>query len=266
MSGAMPTLVVGMFSREMRGMATRAWPWHPTRENRMTYHYTAQFAAVAPPLEADWESPLWQRAEEARIGNFHPAGSEHRPLARAKLLYDQDSLFLGFRVDDRYVVATRTRYQQSVCKDSCVEFFVQPKPGGGYFNFEINCGGTLLLYYIEDARRTAQGFARFTPVAVEHGGLIQIWHSLPAVVFPEQPGPVAWQIACRIPLGVLAAYAGPLGSLSGQTWRGNFFKCADESSHPHWASWAPIGEELNFHQPARFAPIHFAPCLPEELT
>jgi hypothetical protein len=28
-SGAMPTLVVGMFSRENRGMATRAWPWHP---------------------------------------------------------------------------------------------------------------------------------------------------------------------------------------------------------------------------------------------
>jgi hypothetical protein len=25
----MPTLVVGMFPRENRGMATQAWPWHP---------------------------------------------------------------------------------------------------------------------------------------------------------------------------------------------------------------------------------------------
>jgi hypothetical protein len=224
----------------------------------MSYHYTAQCAAVAPPLEADWDSPLW-RAEEAPIAHFHAAGSGHRPVARAKLLYDHDSLSLRFHVDDRYVVATRTRYQESVCKDSCVEFFIQPRPEGGYFNFEINCGGALLAYYIEDARRTARGFARFTPVAAEHGGRIAIWHSLPAVVFPERPGPTVWQIACRIPLSTLAAYAGPLGALPGQTWRGNFFKCADESSHPHWASWAPIGAELNFHQPACFAPIHFAP-------
>jgi hypothetical protein len=27
--GAMPTLAVGMFSRENRYMATQAWPWHP---------------------------------------------------------------------------------------------------------------------------------------------------------------------------------------------------------------------------------------------
>jgi hypothetical protein len=27
--GAMPTLVVGMFPRENRYMATQAWPWHP---------------------------------------------------------------------------------------------------------------------------------------------------------------------------------------------------------------------------------------------
>ena len=29
--GAMPTLAVGMFSRENRCMATQAWPWHPLR-------------------------------------------------------------------------------------------------------------------------------------------------------------------------------------------------------------------------------------------
>ena len=40
----------------------------------------------------------------------------------------------------------------------------------------------------------------------------------------------------------------------------NFFKCADDSSHPHWASWAPIGEALNFHQPQYFAPLRFAPA------
>jgi hypothetical protein len=57
---------------------------------------------------------------------------------------------------------------------------------------------------------------------------------------------------------VLAPYCGPLALADGQRWRANCFKCADQSSHPHWASWAPIGEVLNFHQPASFGVFEFA--------
>ncbi len=224
----------------------------------MSSGYTVHFTEVIPPLDAAWESLLWQRAEEAPIRHFHPASSAHRPIARARVLYDRRSLYVQFHVDDRHVRCTRTHYQESVCQDSCVEFFVQPDPGGGYFNFEVNCGGTLLLYFIEDPIRTADGFARFTPVTAEYGRRVRIAHSMPAVVFPEAPGPVCWQVGCQIPVDLFEAYLGPLGSLSGQTWRANFYKCADGSSHPHWASWSPIGEELNFHQPACFAPLRFA--------
>ena len=214
----------------------------------MSSCYTVYPASGDAPLEASWESPLWQR-RGARIEHFHPASSLHRPVARARLLYDRDNLYLRFYVDDRYVVSTRTQFQQSVCCDSCVEFFVQPRGTGGYLNFEINCGGTLLSQFIEDPTRRADGFAKFTPVAAEHGRRVQICSSMPQVVFPEQSGPLVWQIACQIPRDVLEAYAGALGPLPGQVWRANFFKCADESSHPHWASWSPIGEQLNFHEP-----------------
>jgi hypothetical protein len=225
----------------------------------MTYYYTAYPAAGTAPLDAPWESPLWQQAEEAHIDQFHTAGSSHRPVVRARLLYDAANLYLRFRVEDRYVVAKHTQFQDPVWRDSCVEFFVEPRPSSGYFNFEINCGGALLSYYIEDSTRTPDGFAKFTRLAPEHGARICITHSMPATVMPEQEGPVVWQIGCRIPLAVLEAYAGPLGLLAGQAWRGNFYKCADDSTHPHWASWAPIGEELNFHQPSCFALIRFAP-------
>jgi hypothetical protein len=219
--------------------------------------YSAYPVAVAAPLDAPWESGLWQQAEEARIDRFHAASSSHRPVARARLLYDAANLYLRYRVDDCYVVARHAQFQDPVWRDSCVEFFVQPKPSRGYFNFEINCGGTLLAYYIEDPTRTPQGFARFTRLAGEHCDRIRIAHSLPSIVMPELEGPIVWHIACRIPLAVLECYAGPLYPLAGQAWRGNFYKCADDSSHPHWASWAPIGEELNFHQPECFAPLRF---------
>jgi hypothetical protein len=175
-------------------------------------------------------------------------------------MYDAANLYLRFRVEDRYVVAKHTEFQDPVCRDSCVEFFVQPRQSGGYFNFEINCGGTLLSYYIEDPARTADGFVKYTLLSCEQGRRIRVAHSLPTQVVPEIQVPTVWHVGCAIPLEVLEAYAGPLGTLAEQAWRGNFFKCADDSSHPHWASWAPIGAELNFHQPQCFAPLRFAPA------
>jgi hypothetical protein len=224
----------------------------------MALCYTANPALGSAPLDADWDNPLWQRAEVARINHFHAAGTVHQPDARAKLLYDAANLYLRFRVDDQFVVARHTQFQDPVWRDSCVEFFVQPRPSGGYFNFEINCGGALLSNFIEDPARTADGFVKFTRLSPEQAAQIEISHSMPSSVVPEQAGPVDWHIGCRIPLAVLAAYTGPLGPLPGQVWRGNFYKCADDSTHPHWGSWAPIGEELNFHQPGCFAPLKFA--------
>ena len=224
----------------------------------MTHYYTVYPAVGTAPLDSPWEGPLWQQAEEARIDQFHPVSSPHRPDARARLLYDAANLYLRFRVEDCHVVAHPRRFQDPVWRDSCVEFFVQPRPSSGYFNFEINCGGALLSYYIEDPTRTPDGFVKFTALAAEHGERIRITHSLPSIVEPEQAGPVTWHIGCQIPLAVLEAYAGPLGPLAGQAWRGNFYKCADDCSHPHWGSWAPIGEALNFHQPGCFAPLRFA--------
>jgi len=40
-----------------------------------------------------------------------------------------------------------------VWKDSCVEFFIQPRPDAGYFNLEMNAGGAHLCCYIEDPAR-----------------------------------------------------------------------------------------------------------------
>ena len=50
---------------------------------------------------------------------------------------------------------------------------------------------------------------------------------------------------------------GPIGAASGQVWRGNFFKCAEDISHPHWAAWSPV-DEFNFHLPRCFGAIQLA--------
>jgi hypothetical protein len=140
--------------------------------------------------------------------------------------------------------------------DSCVEFFLQPKPDRGYFNFEFNCGGSLLCYYIVDPVRVPGGFRDFTPLPEADGRQVAIYHSMPPRVEPEIAEPTEWRLEFSIPFSVLEKWVGPVGRVGGQEWRANLYKCGDETSHPHWASWAPV-DELNFHLPRCFGTIQF---------
>jgi hypothetical protein len=146
-----------------------------------------------------------------------------------------------------------------VCGDSCVEAFLQPRPDRGYFNFETNCGGAMLLYYVTDpTRRPDGGFQAAEQVRAELMERIRIFTSLPArKTFEETGKAVAWRLSYFVPNELFEAYVGDLGPASARRWRGNFYKCADESSHPHWASWRPIGAKLDFHVPEFFEEIGF---------
>ena len=155
--------------------------------------------------------------------------------------------------EDRYVQVINTEYQSSVCRDSCAEFFVQPANASGYFNFEINGGGTMLLYYVTDPADQPR-----TKVTAEDASTMDIYHSLPDTVEEEITSPVTWILQYRVPFTLFENYVSPAHPRAGDTWKGNFYKCGDGTSHPHWASWAPIGEPLSFHKPERFKPLIFA--------
>lgn len=219
-------------------------------------YYTVRLAHIRPDMQGAWNGPTWQQADILEIAHFRPESSSHRPQTYARLLYDEDGLFGIFLVKDRYVRCVHTGYLDAVYKDSCVEFFVQPKADRGYFNFEFNCGGSLLCYYIVDPTRVAGGFKDFTPLPEEDGKQVARYHSMPQIVEPEIIVPTEWILEFFIPFALLEKYVGPLGRVCGQQWRANFYKCADETSHPHWASWAPI-DELNFHLPRCFGTIRF---------
>lgn len=212
---------------------------------------------VPPEFRGCWDGPVWCEAETLQIDWFHPDSGDHRPETLARVLYDEQSLYVHFKVRDRFVLSIHTRPQEPVSRDSCVEFFFQPKPESGYFNLEGNAGGTFLCSYRQLNAPLSGGLASVQPIADEWFEQLQAFHSLPSRVDPELTGPVDWHLEYRIPRALIEAYAGPLGELAGQLWRANFYKCASGSSHPHWAAWASIGEKRNFHRLDRFAPIRF---------
>ena len=116
---------------------------------------------VTPPAgepKADWDSAMWGGAETLSVALWPwapgtarhvEAHTDHMPKVQARVMWDDDYLGLMFRVEDRYVRAVAGHPwngSDSVCTDSCVEFFVAPVAGSdGYLNCEANCGGTMLL-------------------------------------------------------------------------------------------------------------------------
>ncbi len=173
------------------------------------------------------------------------------------MLWDDDGIYVIFQVEDRYVQCVHTQRNSNVCIDSCVEFFVEPVPGRGYVNFEINCGGTMLLNY------NAQSAAvRFDPVAVDDGRMdtVRIYHSMPPVVDPPIADAVTWQVEFFAPYALFEAYVGPVPRGAGTFWRGNFYKCGGDRAYDHWAMWSEIPGPLGFHRPEFFSPIEFGPA------
>lgn len=218
--------------------------------------YIIKKSVLTLPLTHTWPTPEWEHVGSISVDNFLKESSDHRPVTRVKAVHDNASIHIFFKVNDRYVRSTRTKYLDDVWNDSCVEWFVQTVHDRGYFNFEINCGGVLYASYIEDPTRINGAIKKFTCLPADLAAMIDIRHTLPSVVDPEITEPIEWSIELSVPISVLEHFAGPIGMLSGQIWRANFNKCADKTSHPAWATWNPV-TELNFHRPWEFGEIVF---------
>ena len=178
----------------------------------------------------------------------------HYPPTDVKVAYDDAAIYVIFRVEDRYVRAVTGDHQGGVCKDSCVEFFFAPGTdiSTGYFNLEMNCGGTMLFHYQEKPRDGIE-------IRESDYRQIGVSSTMPKIVNPEIEHPVIWAVEYRVPMSILENYCRPSKPAPGVKWRGNFYKCGDDTSHPHWLAWSPVDNKTpNFHLPEYFGDIEFA--------
>ena len=135
--------------------------------------------------------------------------------------------------------AVHTIPDEPVCKDSCMEAFLNfyPElPQYGYINVEMNAVGTV---------RCCLGTRRQGRKELLKMGLPQ-----PEVTVTKADN--HWQLRCLIAEKLIEAlYERPCSFAPGHEMRGNFYKCGDETAAPHWASWSPV-ERLDFHTPEFF--------------
>ena len=207
-------------------------------------------------LSSTWDSSSWRDVEAARIDHVHPKSSSHHPVTTAKLQYNKEGIFVLFRVEDKFVKSVHTNYNAKVNEDSCVEWFIKPENAEGYYNFEINAGGTLHVNYIVDPQRDEYGKRKdIRSISEDHARQVRIKSSLPNKIDPEIAHDIVWTLALYIPFSFFELYT-PIKKINGSIWQGNLYKCGDKTSHPHWIMWNPVNE-LNFHQPKHFGEFVF---------
>jgi len=218
--------------------------------------YTVKKCSQIPLIDADWNKPFWRDIESASVNVSHWSSvpSENLPEAKVKLQYDDQNLYVIFCVQDFYVRAVETRMHGDVWKDSCVEFFFAPcsKNPDFYFNLETNCCGVLLAQHHTGPRQNS----RFLDVG--DCGKIQIACTASGPIRQEITKSLTWTLEYVVPLDILTHYAHIEKPAPGVLWRGNFYKCADGCSHPHWMAWSPIErEQPDFHRPEYFGRLKF---------
>ena len=223
-------------------------------KNENLLSYDVYYTTDSLIMDANWDKSQWQNVQAIKLNNFMGEKPKFWPETEVKMLYNENYIYVIFRVHDRYVKAVATHINAPVYHDSAVEFFFTPGSdiSYGYFNLEVNCGGTPYFKF-------QKGFKK-NVINIDFNDIktIKMAHSLPQLIEDEIKTPVTWTLEYKIPVQMLSKYTEITPPQPGVVWRANFYKTADATSNPHYLTWNKVkNDSPNFHLPQFFGMIRF---------
>jgi len=180
-------------------------------------------------------SPDWEYANIAQVDCFPWDKDGYRPNTNARAMYSSEGITVKMETDEKPLLSRYTENNSRVFTDSCMEFFFRPNPEKPfYFNFEFNPRGAMLSGF--GRGRESVTFLDFDRSIFEIESVID----------------ETWQLKYFIPFSFVSKY---VDGFSGRFF-GNFYKCGDETVHPHWGCWNKIESlEPDFHRPEFFGEL-----------
>ena len=154
----------------------------------------------------------------------------------------EDAVTAVFDITEPSVRAVCSETNQKVYEDSCAELFLS-SGNGFYYNFEINCIGTVLAQYGKN--RFERGFLK--PETIEK---IKTFSTLGRKPFGIMEEETSYRLEIKIPKQVFIFDDCRINS---GLISGNIYKCADKSPTPHYMYlFDIISEKADFHRPEFF--------------
>ena len=171
----------------------------------------------------------------------------YKPSAAFRVARSEKHLVIMYDVKGLDLRAASLQDNGPVWEDSCCEFFVSHPSDGTYYNFELNCIGTLLA-----AKRRSRTDADM--FSAEQLARIIRHSSLERKAYEENGKIYSWSTALCIPFDLIDIDAENLPVCI----KVNFYKCADMTAHPHYLSWNRIEiPSPDFHRPDYFGELVF---------
>ncbi|MBQ4485026.1 MAG: hypothetical protein II934_08530 [Prevotella sp.] len=192
-----------------------------------------------------------------------PKEFPYAPKMEVALAHTGDSLLLHYRVEENCIRAAAEADGGRVWEDSCCEIFLQPSSPNTqhptpYFNIECNCAGTLLIGKGEDRHDRQPATAKTLQSANRWSSLMKtaVSGENGRYTIPLKDGKFTWHMALVVP--ATALFDSGITDFSGQTLRGNIYKCGDCLTTPHFLSLFPIETaQPDFHRPEFFGELTF---------
>lgn len=200
-----------------------------------------------PLLSAAGSSSFdWKEAPPVKLGHYLWMDNGYTPEVHAAMYGTTERLFVRFTVQEANPTVRWKQLNDPVYKDSCVEFFMQPCPDTDprYLNFELNAAGVLLL-------KLGVGREDRQFLTCDEPDLFRIRTSA-VQASADGPSP-RWELEFSIPVRWLQELFPDFRPASGTRFRGNFYKCGDETPLPHYGCWNRITSPVpDFHRSCDF--------------
>ncbi len=186
-------------------------------------------------------------ASKGDISEVNWESYPYKPSASFRIARSSTHLVIMYDVRGLDLRAVTLEDNGPVWEDSCCEFFVSDTSDGTYYNFELNCIGTLLA----SKRRSRNDADMFSQ---EQLSRITRHSTLERKQIEENGVIRTWGTALCIPFDLI----GLDGNSLPESIKANFYKCADLAAHPHYVSWNRIDiPQPDFHRPDFFGELKF---------
>jgi len=178
----------------------------------------------------------------ARVTTFPWNGSYH-PITTAQVVALEKAFAVRMSTDETNPRTEVRNCNGPVHTDSCMEFFFMPDPDHSkeYINWEFNSAGILFLSIGKD---------RYNRCMLEYEDYVHLFQ------VKSRVGQDGWEIGFQIPYAFLKKFYPFFRLHWNLNMKGNFYKCADLSDHPHYGCWSDIDlPQPDFHSPDFFGDL-----------
>ncbi len=204
-------------------------------------------------LDGELDEPVWQKAVVLTPFDVNQSGAPARERTELRLWYDDSALYLGWRCEDRDILATFTNRDSKFWEEEVVECFITPKELNRYFELQWNpLNGVFdaIITNVLDPNGLSKGFQgdwSFTAKGMRSAVKVK------GTVNNSSDKDDYWQVEVRLPFSDLEQKA----PKPKEVWRANFYRVNRAKDLPvELLSWSPT-RRPGFHEPTRFGYLEF---------